>query len=143
MAVEKWTFESLKEYVDKIFEERNKAIDSALTATKEAINIAAAAMKEAVKVASENDEKWRQNANEWRGAMEDREERFQQKPEFVALEKAVRVLETKQAIVDSKASTWLVWVGLFFTGASFFFSFIGIMLSVIGTLVTLYVVFLK
>lgn len=126
---EKWTLESLKEYVDKIFEERNKAIDSALIATKEAINIAASAMKEAVKVASENDEKWRKNANEWRGAMQDREDRFQQKPEFVALEKAVRVLETKQAIVDSKASAWLVWVGLFFTGASFFFSLIGIILA--------------
>lgn len=57
-------------------------------------------------------------------------------PRFEGLEKTVRLLETKQAIVDSKAAAWLVWVGLFFTAASFF-------LSILGVTITMYVVFLK
>jgi len=55
----------LKEYFEKILEEKDKAI-----------NIALAAAKEAVGVAETNAEKWRQNANEWRGAMSDREKNF-------------------------------------------------------------------
>lgn len=55
----------LKEYFEKILEEKDKAI-----------NIALAAAKEAVGVAETNAEKWRSNANEWRGAMNDREKSF-------------------------------------------------------------------
>lgn len=55
----------LKEYFEKILEEKDKAI-----------NIALAAAKEAVGVAEKNAEKWRDQANEWRGAMNDREKKF-------------------------------------------------------------------
>ncbi len=56
---------SLKEYFEKVLAEKDKAI-----------NIALAAAKEAVGVAEKNAEKWRENANEWRGAMSDREKNF-------------------------------------------------------------------
>jgi hypothetical protein len=56
---------SLKEHFEKILEEKDKAI-----------NIALAAAKEAVGVAEKNAEKWRDQANEWRGAMSDREKKF-------------------------------------------------------------------
>lgn len=55
----------LKEYFEKILEEKDKAI-----------NIALAAAKEAVQVAEANAEKWRNQSNEWRGAMNDREKKF-------------------------------------------------------------------
>lgn len=47
-----------------------------LSEKDKAINIALAAAKEAVGVAERNAEKWRDQANEWRGAMSDREKNF-------------------------------------------------------------------
>lgn len=65
MNKNEWTIETLKEYFEKILTEKDKAI-----------NIALAAAKEAVQVAEANAEKWRNQANEWRGAMSDREKNF-------------------------------------------------------------------
>jgi len=69
---------SLKEHIEKILAEKDKAI-----------NIALAAAKEAVQVAETNSEKWRANANEWREAMTDREKRFVQTSEFEEYKKSV------------------------------------------------------
>ena len=66
-----WTIETLKEHFEKILAEKDKAI-----------NIALAAAKEAVGVAEKNAEKWRDNANEWRAAMNDKDKMFVQKAEF-------------------------------------------------------------
>lgn len=60
-----WTIETLKEHVEKILVEKDRALNAALTAAKEA-----------VQVAENNAEKWRNQANEWRGAMNDREKNF-------------------------------------------------------------------
>lgn len=56
---------TLKEYFEKLREADQKAVDIALAAAKEAVG-----------VAEKNSEKWRDNANEWRGAMTDREKSF-------------------------------------------------------------------
>lgn len=64
---------SLREYIERILEEKDKAV-----------NIALAAAKEAVGVAEKNAEKWRDQANEWRGAMTDREKTFATKAEVAA-----------------------------------------------------------
>lgn len=56
---------SLKEYFERILAEKDKAITAALAAAKEAVG-----------VAEKNAEKWRDQANEWRGAMTDREKKF-------------------------------------------------------------------
>lgn len=63
----------LKEYFEKILTEKDKAI-----------NIALAAAKEAVGVAEANAEKWRNQSNEWRGAMNDREKNFVTRKELWA-----------------------------------------------------------
>ena len=55
----------IKEYFEKILVEKDKALSAALAAAKEAVNIA-----------EKNAEKWRDQANEWRGAMSDREKKF-------------------------------------------------------------------
>ena len=60
MAGEKWTVETLKELFDRVLIERDAAI----------------------KIAEDNAEKWRASANEWRGAMNDRERQFLTKEEF-------------------------------------------------------------
>jgi hypothetical protein len=60
-----WTIETLKEHFEKLREADN-----------EATKIALAAAKEAVQIAENNAEKWRQSANEWRGAMNDKDKNF-------------------------------------------------------------------
>lgn len=67
---------TLKEYFEKVLEERDKAIIAAL-----------AAAKEAVAVAERNSEQWRAGANEWRGAMTDRESRFMTIEDRASIEK--------------------------------------------------------
>jgi len=85
-------------------------------------------------------EKRLDSMNEFRDALKDQSSKSPSRIEidtkFQAFEKVLKMLETKQAIVDSKAESWLVWIGLFFTGASFLF-------SCIGVLVSLFVVFFK
>lgn len=53
-------------------------------ADREAVRTALASAKEAVAVAESNAEKWRDNANEWRGAMTDRERDFLRRSEVRA-----------------------------------------------------------
>ena len=85
-----WTIETLKEHFEKILEEKDKAI-----------NIALAAAKEAVGVAEKNAEKWRDSANEWRGAMNDREKMFMGKAEFDAYKEATeKALKTEKERAD-------------------------------------------
>src|SRR5688572_13935978 len=85
-----WTIETLKEHFEKMLAEKDKAI-----------NIALAAAKEAVGVAEKNAEKWRDSANEWRGAMTDREKRFMLIETFEAYkESADRALAIEKARSD-------------------------------------------
>jgi hypothetical protein len=65
---------SLKEYVDTRLASDAKAVEAAL-----------AAAKEAVAIAEQNSQRWRTNANEWRGAMSDRERDFLTRKEFYAI----------------------------------------------------------
>lgn len=69
---------TLKEYFERILEERDKAVTAALSAAKEAVLIAEA-----------SSEKWRANANEWRGAMSDKDSKFLTRAEFTAFKEAV------------------------------------------------------
>ncbi len=69
--------------VDKRGEERaaaqDKAIQAALAAAEKAVQAALTAQKDAVAEAAENMKIWRDSANEWRGAMNDRETDFMKK----------------------------------------------------------------
>ena len=56
---------SLKEHFKEILIEKDKALNAALLSAKEAVQIA-----------ERNAERWRDQANEWRGAMTDREKTF-------------------------------------------------------------------
>lgn len=66
----------LREYVERVLADQEKRFLDALNAQKEAVGIAFAASEKAVLAAEENAKGWRQNANEWRGAMTDRERDF-------------------------------------------------------------------
>ncbi len=103
-----WTIETLKEHFEKILAEKDKVI-----------NIALESAKEAVLVAERNAEKWRDNANEWRGAMTDREKTFATKAELAAYaestEKALKVEKERGDIGQGKGSgfsdSWKIVLG--------------------------------
>jgi hypothetical protein len=95
---------SLKEYFEKILEEKDKAI-----------NIALAAAKEAVGVAENNSQKWRESANEWRAAMTDRENKFMPRAEFDAYrqsaETALKVEKERGDKGEGKGQGYTQFIG--------------------------------
>lgn len=67
-----WTLETLKVLMD----ERDRRYGEVSIAKEKAVEIALANAEKAVLVSERNAEKWRDNANEWRQAMTDRERNF-------------------------------------------------------------------
>lgn len=90
------------------FDAQQQGVKDALTAQKEAVAAALVAAEKAVLVAETNAEKWRMNANEWRGSMLDRETKFAMRTEVEAELKGVRaeiasLKETRAEGIGSKA----------------------------------------
>lgn len=121
-----WTVGTLKDYFDMRFDEKALALNSALVAVKDAAAAALAAVKDENKKTETAAEERFKLLNELRGGVVTKEQ-------FDALEKIVEELKIYKAIAESKAESWLVWLGLFFTGASFFFSLIGIAMAIYST----------
>src|SRR5688500_7588330 len=86
-----WTVDTLKEHYDTILSEKDKAINAALTSAKEAVTVALSSAKEAVAVAEKNAEKWRENANEWRSAMNDKDRLLLSRSEFLVYKEATEL----------------------------------------------------
>jgi hypothetical protein len=74
---------------------QEKAVSTAMLAAEKATNAALAAQEKAVSLAEANAERWRASANEWRGAMDDREGKFVMIGEHKML--AAQVDELKRA----------------------------------------------
>jgi uncharacterized protein YaiL (DUF2058 family) len=75
---------SLRDYVDTMFAEKEKALQAALLAQEKAVAAALMASDKAITKAEANAEKWRENANEWRGAMSDRDRQLPSRREVEA-----------------------------------------------------------
>lgn len=86
---------SFRDYVDRRFDDLLRTIDLTRAADKEAVKVALDAAKEAVGVALTAQKEWREAANEWRGAMSDRERTFVQKGELENLKAIVGSLSVK------------------------------------------------
>ena len=124
---EKWTFATLLAHVNALFNAsekltearfggQEKAVAAALAAAEKAVNAALAAQEKAVALAERNAEKWRESANEWRDAMDDRETRFVKVGEYsLAL---LQIKEIKEALALSSgrgqgwAAGWQLLLGL-------------------------------
>ena len=83
-------------------EAQDKAVSAALAAQKEAVAAALAASDKAVEKAEQTAEKWRESANEWRGAMSDRDRELPSRREVNA---EVARLETMIAPLTRMSST--------------------------------------
>jgi hypothetical protein len=79
---------------DKLYNERSAtgktAVDAALKSAETAVNSAFAASEKAIVKSDANAEKWRENANEWRAAMMDRETKFASRIEMDTELKSLR-----------------------------------------------------
>jgi len=79
---------------DKLYNERSTtgktAVDAALKSAETAVNSAFAASEKAIVKSDVNAEKWRENANEWRAAMMDRESKFAPRAEMETELKSLR-----------------------------------------------------
>lgn len=87
-----WSIDTLKQHFDQRLVDQDKAVQAALAAAEKAVSAALVAAERAREAAEANSEKWRQNANEWRAAMQDREARFASR---VEIESELRALDQK------------------------------------------------
>ncbi len=126
---ETWTFHSLREYLlrvvqdlstaqSRLAEAQDKAVQAALVAQEKAVQAALAASDKAISKAEDQAERWRQSANEWRGAMNDRERAFVSRVEYDQgmsniNEKIARLDRQSQMTEGNKAGHTEVWVYLF------------------------------
>lgn len=128
-----WTFATLLTHIVALmdsseqrtadrFAGQEKAVAAALAAAEKAVNAALAAQEKAVSLAEGNAEKWRSSANEWRGAMDDREGNFVKIGEYtLALQ---QIKEIKEILANTAGrgqgweSGWKVLIALVATAAS-------------------------
>lgn len=93
MADPIWTLEALQQHFSALFAAHEQAdkilhnadqqqIDQRFQAVEKSISIAHAVAERAQEISNNSAEKWRENANEWRGSMTDRERTFVSRPEF-------------------------------------------------------------
>ena len=76
---------SLKEYVDRRFDEQEKAVGAALVASDKGVSAALAWAEKAVEKAEADRKAWQAASNEWRGALSDRERNFLSRKEFYSI----------------------------------------------------------
>lgn len=109
----------LKEYFDRILDERTKRFEIALHDAQKAVEIA-----------DTNSEKWRSNANEWRAAMDDRERTFARKSDLDVNARDIRELRDWRNTMDGKADQKDVTRAQIIAVIGIAFGLIGIILSV-------------
>jgi len=87
-----WTVDTLLAHIERRLDDLEKHVDAVINGNddrydqrfgdqQEAVKAALASAEKAVAVAEANAEKWRMNANEWRGAMDDREKNLMPRPQ--------------------------------------------------------------
>lgn len=98
-----WTIETLKEHLEKIFEERDKRHDERFDAQEKATQKAFESAEKATLKAEEQTREWKASANEWRDAMNDREIRFTPTPAHDALAEKVADLALRMKGAESRS----------------------------------------
>jgi hypothetical protein len=94
-----WSIAALKEHFEALRAADAAAISAALMAAEKAVN-----------VAEINAERWRNSANEWRAAMDDRERRFAQRDAMDSADRNLQaqiddLKQTRNLITGSKMTT--------------------------------------
>jgi len=85
-----WTVDTLKEFMDQRFKDKDKAVIAALAAQEKAVQAALIAAKEAVDKANTASEKRFDSVNEFRKTLSDQATTFLPRPEYVVQHKALQ-----------------------------------------------------
>lgn len=91
-----WTIETLKEHFDQRLSDMDKAVVAAKEESKE----------------------WKAQANEWRGTMNDKDDRFALKTETERMRDDIKTLQLSEATLAGKASTNSVYISLIISAIS-------------------------
>jgi hypothetical protein len=96
------------------FEESGKAVSAALAAQQRETAAAFVSSEKAITKAEANALRWQENANEWRGAMQDREKTFangaETTKEFISIRAEIQGLrESRAQGIGKGAGIHLVW----------------------------------
>ena len=101
-----WSTDTLKAYIERVIVEHDRRYEERFVAQQMAVRAALDAAAEATMKAEQNAERWRNNANEWRAAMTDREKNFmsqgQANTQFDALEKQIALLNKRNDIAEGR-----------------------------------------
>jgi hypothetical protein len=92
MTAQGWTVDTLKEHVDQRFLDQQTAVNAALVSAEKAVT-----------KAEVNGAEWRASANEWRGAMTDRDAKFATREQVEALSQRVNM--NQEALIKLQAGT--------------------------------------
>jgi hypothetical protein len=84
-----WTVDTLKEMVDRRFEDSDKAVQAALVSAEKAVTAALTAAKEAVNKAEIATEKRFESVNEFRGQLADQSSNLLPRAEYASQHKAI------------------------------------------------------
>ncbi len=120
-----WTIESLREHLRQIREVEIRRIDDRFIGAMARLEERFQSQKEALLVTAELAKEAKASANEWRGAMKDREASFMPRAEFQAIlgewalwrEQTAVVREklaTRVTTIETRSVTWTAALGLFF-----------------------------
>lgn len=109
--------------IKAIMDERDIRYTQLADAKEKAISAALAAAEKAVTVAEINSQKWRENANEWRQAMDDREAAFVKADNFQTtignLSKDIKELKARIDLNDGRGTgihqLWIIIVAVIST----------------------------
>jgi Flp pilus assembly protein TadB len=115
-----WTTDTLKAHIERLIYESDRRYNERFAAQEKAVVAALAAAAEAVAKAEYNAERWRNNANEWRAAMTDRERNFMSRDQadamFDAVEKQLgdlkRSRDTSEGRIGGISAGWGYLAGL-------------------------------
>ena len=114
---QQWTFETLLIHIKAMLDEaekrtadrfaaQDKAVEKALAGQEKAVTAALASQEKAVAIAEENSKLWRQSANEWRGAMNDREGNFVKIGEYSLLLTQVKEIRDSISLSAGRGQGW-------------------------------------
>ena len=109
--------------IKAIMDERDIRYTQLADAKEKAISAALAAAEKAVTVAEINSQKWRENANEWRQAMDDRETQFVKADNYQTtignLSKDIKELKARIDLNDGRGTgihqLWIIIVAVIST----------------------------
>ena len=119
-----WTVDTLKAYVERLFEEHDRRYEQRFAAQQQSLKDALESSSRAVDKAEGIAEKWRQNANEWRAAMSDRDKAYLTKEaadiKFISIDKIINDIQLNRRTNEGKTAGlhqgWGYLVGAFGVG---------------------------